>query len=284
MVAPGLTFFRAYYTDVFSISYSRLTITDQIFRSVVPTITTQVIFIALINWLTCWVVRLDVIGMLLLGAKEDATIKEAFSVIQKSLPLVIAYHLSLILLGLLLGWFSRRIVRHFKLDRQYHWLRFDNKWHYILSGEVVEFGENKPEPHTDTEAGRVEGLAFKTFQSVDDFDLVFIDTIVSLSEGDAVYSGVLFSYDLDKDGGLSSIQLKGAQRKNITLGATVKRTLLHEKDRGMVSAYKETELTTLTDSNEYYQIPGDALIIPYSQIINMNVTYYKFQKPVESNS
>jgi hypothetical protein len=50
------------------------------------------------------------------------------------------------ILGLLLHW----IVRFFALDRATKFFRFRNEWYYLLSGEIMEFGENtEPAPPID---------------------------------------------------------------------------------------------------------------------------------------
>ena len=249
IVAPGLAFFRAYYSDRFSIRYSRLTITDQIFRSIVPSITVQIIAIMIINACSAsYIFRLDVLGLLLTGAKDDDTLKESFGIIQNSLGMLISYHLFMISLGGLLGWQCRRLVRSRKWDRQFTWLRFDNKWFYMLSGEVVEFSE---------------GESLTNFSDAGLIDFVTLDILVKVEEGNMLYTGILADYELENDGGLKSIQIKGAKRKAV----------------GMEPASAHPD----SDSTRYYSIKGNILVIPNSQIINMNITYWIEEKEGESS-
>lgn len=245
IVAPGLTFFRAYYSDRFSIKYSRLTITDQIFRSIIPGITAQVIAIIIINAYSPYLVRLDTLGTLLLGAKEDQTVKESFTIIGNCLHLVTLYHLFMIGVGALLGWQSRRLIRHRRLDRRYPWLRFDNKWFYLLSGEVVEFAEG--ELATD-------------FSDASLIEFVLLDILVEVEGGNMLYTGVMFDYELENDGGIKSIQIRGAKRKYIK--AT------------KAASGEITDDNIETNDYGYYDIRGNILIIPSSQIINLNITYF----------
>lgn len=242
IVSPGLTFFRAYYYDKFSIKYSRLTITDQVFRSIVPGITAQVIAVLLINAFSTYTVRLDIVAMLLLGAKEDKTIDIAFQVIGQCLHFVILYHLTMVSLGGFLGWQLRRLVRRVGLDRRWPWLRFDNKWFYLLSGEVVEFGEGE------------QSTGF-TDSSLIEF--VLLDILVEVEGGNILYTGVMFDYELENDGGLRSLQIRGAKRKYIN---------------AVKSDATPEDLTDRNNTNEYYDINGNILVIPSAQIINLNIT------------
>ena len=242
LVAPGLSFFSAYYSGKFSIRYSNLTLTDQVFRSIAPGITLQVLLIYLINSINIfsYYVRLDIVGLLLLGAKEDNSTREIFNIISKHLDLILIYYLSTVLIGAVSGWGVRCLVRWKKLDRRFLWLRYDNRWYYLLSGELAETPEAPQE------------LRLKDAKHI---DFVFVDILVKLEKSNVLYSGVLGGYDLAADGGLNNIQLIGCQRKNLT---------------EPVGIEKSGDLNT----NEYYQVAGDLLIIPYAQILNINVTYW----------
>lgn len=240
IVAPGLAFFRAYYSDRFSIRYSRLTVTDQVFRSIVPAITIQAIAILIINAIsTSYIVRLDVLGILLTGAKDDTTLRYSFEVVQSSLGQLISYHLFMVSLGAIAGWQSRRMVRNLKWDRRFTWLRFDNKWFYLLSGEVVEF---------------TEGEAVTDFSDASLIDYVMVDVLVKVEEGNMLYTGIVVDYELENDGGLKSLQIKGAKRKGVATSGNI--------------ALPDEEKTNSHD------IRGNILVIPNSQIINLNITYW----------
>lgn len=59
-------------------------------------------------------VRLDVLSTLLLGAKENRTVREAFMLLSQQPGPVLAYYLSLLALGALAGWGTRAAVRRAK--------------------------------------------------------------------------------------------------------------------------------------------------------------------------
>lgn len=242
LVAPGLAFFRAYHSGKFSIRYSNLTLTDQVFRSIAPGLTVQVLLFWLINNFEIfpYKVKLDTLGLLLLGAKEDKSTRDVFNSISSHLGLILLYYISTVILGVLSGWGLRRFIRWQKLDRRFLWLRYDNRWYYLLSGELVETPEAPEE------------LKLKDAKHI---DFVFVDILVKLEKSNVLYSGILGGYDLGQDGGLDNVHLIGCQRKNLTQ---------HNLED------EEVQLTT----NEYYPVAGDLLIIPYVQMLNINITYW----------
>ena len=236
LVAPGLSFFQAYYAGRFAIRYSNLTITDQVFRSIVPGLLLQAGMFWFINQRHPYgyAVHLDVLGTLLLGAKEDQTVRQGFAMVQANLGVTILYELGLCTLGGVAGWGSRRLVRRFKWDRRTRWLRFDNEWHYLLTGEILETNDMP---------------AIIRLEKAKRIDLVFVDALVKLDDGDILYSGILAGYELGSDGGLRTLYLHSAQRKQLST---------------------PSEASTAT----YYPIEGDLLTLPYEQLANLNVSYF----------
>ncbi|WP_185213765.1 hypothetical protein [Sphingobacterium mizutaii] len=79
------------------------------------------------------------------------------------------------------------------------------------------------------------------------FDSAQVDLLVKDSTGGSyLYSGILFNYKTNKDGSLENISLLETKR------------------------YKKTKET---DSTEIKNIPGHIVIVPYSNVLNMNITY-----------
>ncbi|OYD44326.1 hypothetical protein CHU00_17610 [Sphingobacterium cellulitidis] len=88
------------------------------------------------------------------------------------------------------------------------------------------------------------------------FDSAQVDLLVKDSTGDSyLYSGVLFNYKTNKDGSLENISLLETKR------------------------YKKTKANNDTVIKD---IPGHIVIVPYSNILNMNITYMYRNK--ESNN
>lgn len=79
------------------------------------------------------------------------------------------------------------------------------------------------------------------------FDSAQVDLLVKDSTGGSyLYSGILFNYKTNKDGSLENISLLETKR------------------------YKKTKES---DSTEIKGIPGHIVIVPYSNVLNMNITY-----------
>ena len=238
LVAPGLSFFRLYYAGRFSIRYSNLTITDQVFRSIVPGLILQAGLIWGINhWHPAgYAVRLSLLGTLLLGAKDDQTVQAAFGVLERNLGGTLLCYLAVLVLSGATGWGSRWVMRRLKWDRRFRALRYDNEWHYLLTGEILET--------TDIPA-------IIRLRDARHVDFVLVDALVNLENNDTLYSGFLAGYELAADGGLRTLYLHSARRKELT--------------------------ATQTDASKptgYYPVEGHLLTLPYDKLLNLNISYF----------
>lgn len=152
-----------------------------------------------------------------------------------ALPIIL-YHLSMWMGSAGLGRFLKQIVRTTGADRQLSLLRFQNSWHYIFTGEFYEFPNSNIELDLDT---------------VEDIELVYVDALVETKEGSLLYEGILVHYELSKDGGLDYIGLKQVQRRFL------------KDDQGLSGG-----------TPKHYKIPGNLMLLKYSEIRNLNFTYY----------
>ena len=75
-------------------------------------------------------------------------------------------------------------------------MRFKNEWHYLVTGEILDF------PHVPGEANTV--------------DFVWVDLMVQTQEGTLLYTGVLNDYILSKENGLDRIYLSEVVRRYLT--------------------------------------------------------------------
>lgn len=163
--------------------------------------------------------------------------KEGFSNIQKNIGAISLYQITILFFSVTLGISSKFLVRKLKLDRKRKLFRFQNHWHYIIKGEFIEF--------------RRTPMIIK--DKVEDIALFYVDALVETSEGSILYEGILVDYELSKDGGL----------EQITLTEVVRRYL------------KKDAKDTSNDTDRWVPIAGHLLVIPYSQIKNLNFSYYK---------
>lgn len=211
-------------------------------------------------------VRLDVLGTLLLGAKEDKTVAEAFSLLHEQLGPILLYYSGLLAFGALLGWATRGLVRWRKWDRRYEWLRYDNQWHYLLTGEILETPEAR---------------AVAELEDASRIDFVFVDVLMKLEKSNMLYSGILAGYELASDGGLRTIYLRGTRRKQLVSNVpeNEQETALPNTEGTVLPSTEVSPpaaaLTSEVDvEDNYYEVEGNLMVIPYSQLLNLNLTYY----------
>jgi hypothetical protein len=91
------------------------------------------------------------------------------------------------------GHTSRKIVRLLKFDRKFKLFRFTNDWHYLLSGEFLDFPEVPDHP---------EEVSFK-----------LVNALTSVGAQQMIYIGELIHFTLSDEGGLENIVLKDAKRR-----------------------------------------------------------------------
>lgn len=108
--------------------------------------------------------------------------------------------------------------------------------------------------------GRIKGHQFANLVKMKD-SFVKIDALVSTENEDILYSGILDKFFLSKEQGLEKIYLIEVYRKKFS---------------------PEEPSALIVDEN--YHMIGDYLVIPYSSIKNINVTYYLFEEEKENNA
>ncbi len=238
---PGFLFRRFYFTGEFSKEYFKQSVTDLIFSSILPGF-----FIHFIGYLLFIKGRsqIDVItiGTLLSGTSDSIKVTEAFKAVYQKAPSIAGYFFGVSVVGMVAGLAAKLIVRKFKLDRKVKLFRFQNEWHYIFSGEILDFP-------------KVPGNA-------EDIDCSYIDALVKTDEGTIIYTGLLADYILTKEGGIDRIYLTDVKRRFF-------------KDDITNKVESPAELDESANDSRYYYLPGRFFIISYSQIINLHVTYYK---------
>lgn len=237
LLYPGFIFRRFYYTEEFSREYFKQTITDLLVAAILPSMLLHILgYYLFINHR--YNIDVATIGTLLSGTSDGTKVTAAFHNIYNNAGKIISYFIALSFLSALLGLFTKYVVRKLKLDRKFKLFRFQNEWHYIFSGEILDFP-------------RVPGDA-------SDISIRYIDVLVKSDQGTIIYTGILADYVLSKDGGIDRIYLTNVKRRYL----------------------KDDRLMNL-DSDEYderyYHLPGQFFIIPYTQIVNLHITYYKIE-------
>lgn len=236
IIIPGIIYRKVYFHGIFSKKYVKTNPFDDFAWAIIPGFVFQISGVLIVNNYMdneCHV-NFKILGVLLAGAKEDLSLGTAFEVVGASLNKIFLYNLIIWAISAICGFSLRIIIRKFKLDWKTMYLRFNNEWFYIVTGEILGFSEN-------------------TFQPKKKIDFTFVDVLVKIDNESIIYTGISKAYFLSNEGGLASLLLAGASRR--LLSDDPNRT--DEKP----------------PSDRYYNIPGEFLLIPNSSIININFRY-----------
>lgn len=161
--------------------------------SVVPGFLFQSLYYLLISQFVEGGIDLNFIAVLL-GGGTGQEYFDTFQMIKGDLLGLVFYNLSLWIFVGILGYLSRVFVRRLKLDRKYKFFRFQNNWHYVLRGEILDFPGNPG--------------------NADSMHLSVIDVLVNVDNKTMIYSGLLDDYHLTKEsGGLDYIYLTDTRKR-----------------------------------------------------------------------
>lgn len=234
---------RAYYGEAFSKQYSRGA--QAFFRYVlstfIPSLVLHTFFCGVIGLFPIFPQEIDfqLIGQLLTNSNE----RDIFVELQEDFWNIVIYNIVVCTVGYFAGLWTRWFVTspNRKLDRRYKLFRFENHWHYIISGAIADFPRSR----------------LNWVDSVEDIEVVYVDALVETKEGTIIYDGFLVDYELKSDNSLDLIALTNVERRYLT------------------QDYSQNTTDSPSQRTSYYKVKGHLMVIPYDQIINLNFTYYK---------
>ncbi len=192
LLYPGFIFRRFYYTEEFSKEYFKQSITDLLVAAILPSVLLHIAGYYLFIH-PRYSIHITTIGTLLSGTSDGTKVTDAFEGIYAQARSIVIYFIGVSLLAAIAGLGAKYIVRSAKLDRKLKLFRFQNEWHYIFSGEILDFP-------------RVPG-------NPDDISIRYIDALVKSDSGTIIYTGILADYVLSKDGGIDRIYLTNVKRR-----------------------------------------------------------------------
>ena len=189
-ILPGITFKRAYLSSAFSRKLKFSGILDEVFWALFPSIIVHFLSYILILGISPWFpFKLEDLRELLRTALLQDNKAEYADIFFSYL-----YYCSFVLtVSFFAGHASRKVVRLLKLDRKFKLFRFSNEWHYLLSGEFLDFPEVPDHP---------EEVSFK-----------MVNVLTSIGNQQMIYIGELIHFTLSDEGGLDNIVLKDAKRR-----------------------------------------------------------------------
>lgn len=201
-IVPSLFFHRLYYSGEFSKQYFKSSPFELFLSAIIPGVLFQIVYYGLVTYLTDYRVDFVLLGKLVLGSDEKDLFL-AFASLQNSLFPILLYNLTLWLLLALLGLLAKFIIRINKLDRLFGIFRYRNHWHYLLSGEILDFPEFEGR-HSDIE-------------------VTYLNVLVTAGNSNFLYSGILERFQLTSEGsGLDYILLSNVERREIIPGSDPK--------------------------------------------------------------
>lgn len=228
ILAPGFIARKTYNSSKLSIKVLNKNVVNELTWSIIPALTLHIIVIAIVqNW-SDYYIDFKQLGNLLLGVKDSKGLSSSFEQLGDYKYAIFFYNLILFSFSFLVGFGFRKIVRKTKLDISIRYFRFSNKWHYIFSGECLDFPDvpDKYEEITDK----------------------IINVLCSVNGKNVLYTGDYFNYYIDSNGDLEAIHLRNPIRRYL------------EKDNATKS--------------DYYSIETRYLVIPNSDILNINFRYF----------
>lgn len=242
LLIPGLLFRRFYYTEEFSKEYFKQTFFGTFFSAFAPSLILHIIWYYLCQFVG-YPVKLHIVGNLLSGGEAQS----ALANIHIYSGRIVIYNISIAAAAIVLGFLSKKVVRHYKIDRKYKLFRFQNSWHYILKGEFFDF------PRASFDLGK---------STVEDIEFVYVDAIVDTNAGTILYEGILVDYELSSEAGLNLITLKNTSRKHFTTK----------------NGDQENKAVNLNQL-----IEGHVVVIPFEHIKNINLSFYRIETEENQN-
>ena len=162
---------------------------------------------------------------------------------------LLPFVLYILLLSILAGWLgilTQTWVLRRGWDDHFKLLRIYNDWDKYFTGHSVSRDPRRT------------------------FDYVQVDVVVQSGEGDILYTGALANYSLNQEQGIDRIFMEVVYRRRLSDDLILSDTVLAD----LPPANRE-------EDPRYYNMPGDYLVIPFSQIRNLNISYKKFEKQPE---
>lgn len=188
-ILPGITFKRAYLSSAFSRKLKFSGILDEVFWALFPSIIMHFLSYLLVL-AAASVFYFDFDLKLTLNAALLKQDNEAYGDVFLS---YLFYCTFVMTVSFFAGHISRKIIRTLKFDRKFKLFRFTNDWHYLLSGEFLDFPEVPDHP---------EEVSFK-----------LVNVLTSVGTQQMIYIGELIHFTLSDEGGLENIVLKDAKRR-----------------------------------------------------------------------
>ncbi|MGS2727545.1 hypothetical protein ACU8DI_13120 [Psychroserpens sp. BH13MA-6] len=199
LLLPGILFNKSYFSGEFSSQYTVKDFFGLLTNTLIPSLIIYVIIGIPIVWIIGY--QYDFQTLLGLLSSEKDIVEEAISNVELYRLEIISFNSVMCFISFCLGHGFRNLVLNRSLDTRIPFLRFDNIWHYLITGKFIMLRRSQIQLFEDT---------------IQDVDITYVVALVNVAGSPFIYNGALVDYELSKDGGLNLIYLNGAKRKDIS--------------------------------------------------------------------
>lgn len=230
ILAPGFIARNAYNSSKLSVKDSNRNLVNDLTWSIIPSLAFHTIFIAVLHNTTSYFIDFEQLGNLILAVPNKS--KDSFRQLGNFKYAIFSYNFILFFLSFFAGLGLRELVRKYNIDRKVRYFRFSNKWHYIFTGECLDFPDVPDQYEEITDK--------------------IINVLCKVNGKSVLYTGEYFNYYIDSKGDLEAVHLRNPIRRYL------------ENDRD--------------PEQQYYVISSRYLVIPNSDIININFRYLSMEE------
>lgn len=256
---PGIIIRRSFYSNKFSKQFYSGEFSERIITTlfwgiinIIFAFALTFIFFKLIIYIPCisCTIQQVLYQIITFDLKNKGIVLNNISFLDVSLYVGL-FIFNLFILPFIIGKTAFIIVRKLKLDLKHTAFSFSNQWHYFFKGEIIH--------KTDGKIIDKNSLDFRTNKT----NLTVLDILTLEGDKKYIYKGILLDYNLKVENEeLDSIILFEPRKKN------------YDKDK------VEGEFGTYLN---FEKIPGNFILIPYSNVLNINVTIKPFGEQIDSS-
>lgn len=255
---PGFAFQALYHSGAFSRKYFRTNVFTDIASAILPAMIYHALAIMLIH--SCaffpYEVSFKAIGTLFMGADKTVIPKVFEENIGEYIGTIFTYVMLSIVIGAASGYCGAGIIRRNGIDLNFPLLRFDNEWHYIMTGEIKGWRES--DLSREVRRSIIKRVKSKEFD-------VKVKILCCVNDQIFIYKGKVSRYFLNKEG-LDAIHLKDCYR--IPFPKTMQDVLKYEPNEG-----KKQELKVEDSAKNHKIALGDDIVLFASNIENIDIDY-----------
>lgn len=230
VLLPGISFRKGYFSEEFSNQYTIRDFFVLFVNTLFPSLIIYLIFLPIIYFGFGYFY--DFKTLLGILSSNETLVKSSIYQIDNLKFEIIAFQIVINSTSFILGYKIRDYVLDKSIDARYKFFRYKNIWHYLLTGKFILFKRSQIKLNKD---------------KVEDIDITYIDSVVSIGGETNFYSGVLVDYELSDDGNLELLYLKDASKKSL-------------------------------EESDFKKIEGHTLVLKYDNIINLNIVFIQIEE------